>query len=82
MYFFIFQIGDCDVAETCNGVSGNCPADAFKSQWALCPGGAKKPGHDCDEFEFCSGSSPNVRISNVLFKLNSMYNCVLIVSSG
>ena len=69
MYFFYFSKGDCDVAETCNGVSGNCPADAFKSQWALCPGGAKKPGHDCDEF--------------VLFRFitKRMYNqCVVQVS--
>src|SRR5439155_931616 len=45
--------GDCDVAETCDGTSTSCPADAFLPTTALCRASAG----ECDPAEFCTGSS-------------------------
>ncbi|MCC6849768.1 MAG: metallophosphoesterase [Deltaproteobacteria bacterium] len=45
--------GPCDVAETCSGASGACPADGVASAATVCrasPGG-------CDPAEFCTGAS-------------------------
>ena len=45
-------IGDCDVAEVCDGMSPSCPADAVRS------GSVCRPAMgDCDVAEMCEGSS-------------------------
>jgi len=45
--------GVCDVAETCTGASGACPADA------VAPGGECRPSAGpCDVAEACAGASP------------------------
>ena len=44
----------CDAPETCNGVSGACPADAYLPPATVCR--ASSPGEVCDEVEFCTGS--------------------------
>ena len=43
--------GSCDVAETCNGVSGICPADGFVSAGTQCRASAGA----CDTAEQCTG---------------------------
>ena len=48
--------GDCDVAETCSGVSGICPPDGF-DVGTECR--AASSGDLCDESEFCTGAGPN-----------------------
>src|SRR6185436_12740946 len=45
--------GVCDVQETCTGLSGTCPADAFASTSTVCRGSAGV----CDPAENCTGSS-------------------------
>ncbi|HYY06800.1 MAG TPA: DUF4215 domain-containing protein, partial [Candidatus Limnocylindria bacterium] len=47
--------GVCDVAETCTGSSGTCPADAFVPATTLCRAAAG----ECDVAEFCPGNGPN-----------------------
>lgn len=42
----------CDVAETCTGVSGTCPADGFRSSGTECRGSVGA----CDAAEACTGS--------------------------
>ncbi|KDO16991.1 hypothetical protein SPRG_21930, partial [Saprolegnia parasitica CBS 223.65] len=44
---------DCDVAETCNGTSGQCPIDGFASTSAKCSG--KSTGGACDAQDYCDG---------------------------
>jgi Disintegrin len=45
--------GACDLAETCTGTSGTCPADAFRASNFIC-----RPVADaCDVQETCTGSS-------------------------
>jgi hypothetical protein len=46
--------GACDVAETCDGVSNDCPTDAFRSSGFVCRTGS---GDLCDPDETCTGSS-------------------------
>ena len=46
--------GVCDVAETCTGASGACPADAFAAASIVCRGA----NGVCDAVETCTGSSP------------------------
>jgi hypothetical protein len=46
--------GDCDVVETCDGVSDQCPADAFQPVNFVC----RAPAGGCDVAELCSGSGP------------------------
>jgi hypothetical protein len=46
--------GDCDAAETCDGVSGFCPADAFEP--ALTPCG-DPTSTDCDNPDVCDGNN-------------------------
>ena len=46
--------GGCDVAEVCDGVSPDCPADAFLSPTVVCRAAAG----ECDRAESCTGSSP------------------------
>src|SRR5436190_321065 len=45
--------GVCDVAETCPGNSGSCPADAVKTADTVC----RAAGDVCDKAETCDGSS-------------------------
>jgi hypothetical protein len=48
------QNGACDVAESCNGVSNNCPADGFAGTSTVCRGAVDT----CDQAENCPGGSP------------------------
>jgi len=43
----------CDVAESCSGASGSCPADGFASAATACRTGS---GDACDPTETCTGS--------------------------
>ena len=45
--------GICDVAETCDGITDNCPADAFQPASTVCRASADT----CDIAENCTGSS-------------------------
>ncbi len=45
--------GECDVAETCSGASGVCPANGFVSAGTIC----RVAADDCDVAEACTGSS-------------------------
>ncbi len=45
--------GDCDVAETCDGTSSACPADAFVTSGIQC----RASSGICDAAESCNGSS-------------------------
>ena len=45
--------GGCDVAETCNGSSFTCPADAFAPSTTVCRDGRRV----CDLAESCTGTS-------------------------
>jgi len=47
--------GQCDVAETCSGSSGACPADGFASSATSCTGTSQ--GGACDGADHCSGTS-------------------------
>src|SRR4030095_1855099 len=47
--------GQCDVAETCPGSSGVCPADVFASSATSCTG--TSTGGACDAADHCSGSA-------------------------
>src|SRR5438552_15036733 len=47
--------GVCDVAETCTGTSGACPADAFVPATTQCRASAG----ECDVAEFCPGNGPS-----------------------
>jgi hypothetical protein len=46
--------GECDVAETCDGVSTSCPTNAFALGSQVCRGS----GGSCDVAETCTGNSP------------------------
>jgi hypothetical protein len=46
--------GSCDVAESCDGVSSGCPADAFEPATTVCRSSAGL----CDLAESCTGSGP------------------------
>ncbi len=45
--------GPCDVAESCNGTSTACPADALASSTTIC----RSAAGECDLVENCTGSS-------------------------
>ncbi|MCC6764619.1 MAG: metallophosphoesterase [Deltaproteobacteria bacterium] len=45
--------GPCDVAETCGGASGACPANGFAESSTVC----RASTGGCDPAELCSGSS-------------------------
>ena len=45
--------GMCDVAETCNGTTGTCPADTFAPPTTTC----RPSAGACDVAEACTGSS-------------------------
>jgi MYXO-CTERM domain-containing protein len=51
----------CDVAETCDGVSGSCPADAFKPATTEC----RTASGACDVAEYCTGSSATCPSDNL-----------------
>lgn len=46
--------GDCDVEETCDGQSVDCPKDMVKNKGRWCRAAA----NECDEIEYCNGTSP------------------------
>jgi Domain of unknown function DUF11/Thrombospondin type 3 repeat len=46
--------GACDVAETCTGTSGSCPADSFANSATSCTGALN--GGACDGADHCSGT--------------------------
>ncbi|EQC33689.1 hypothetical protein SDRG_08793 [Saprolegnia diclina VS20] len=46
----------CDVAETCSGASGVCPADAFAPKTTACTSLGKSTGGDCDDVDYCNGN--------------------------
>ncbi|HEX2880889.1 MAG TPA: discoidin domain-containing protein, partial [Polyangiaceae bacterium] len=46
-------VGDCDLAETCNGSSQACPADGFKSSGSAC---GSATNTDCDNPDTCNSS--------------------------
>ena len=45
--------GDCDLAESCDGISSDCPADTFKAAMEVCR--AAEGG--CDTAETCPGTA-------------------------
>lgn len=47
--------GECDLPETCNGVSAACPSDKFKAGTFTCRAAAST---QCDVAEKCTGTSP------------------------
>lgn len=49
--------GQCDVAETCTGSSGACPADAFEPVTTACTGSSQGGVCDNDAADRCSGSA-------------------------
>src|SRR5205807_332659 len=49
--------GQCDVAETCTGTSGTCPADAFQSATTHCMGSSQSGVCDDDPADHCTGTS-------------------------
>src|SRR4029077_9512093 len=46
--------GDCDVVESCDGTSNDCPAGAFKPPSVVCRAAVGQ----CDAAEHCSGTGP------------------------
>src|SRR5439155_298264 len=48
--------GQCDVAESCTGTSGACPADSFASPSTSCTGSSQGGVCDNDAGDHCSGS--------------------------
>jgi hypothetical protein len=46
-------VGECDVAESCDGVSGTCPTDAFVSAGTACGDGSSG---QCDNPDTCDGA--------------------------
>src|SRR3989442_447416 len=49
--------GQCDVAETCTGTSGTCPADAFQAAKTRCMGSSQSGVCDDDPADHCTGTS-------------------------
>src|SRR5204862_171836 len=49
--------GACDVAETCNGTNGTCPADGFASSSTGCTGSSQGGACDDDPADRCSGTA-------------------------
>jgi hypothetical protein len=49
--------GQCDVAETCTGSSGTCPADAFEPAATGCAGASQGGACDNDAADHCSGGA-------------------------
>src|SRR5207253_284650 len=48
--------GQCDVAETCSGTSGACPADGFASSSTHCTGASQSGACDDNAADHCTGS--------------------------
>src|SRR6185436_15684556 len=49
--------GQCDVAESCTGSSGTCPADGFASDTTSCTGASQSGACDDNAADHCSGTS-------------------------
>src|SRR5439155_75556 len=49
--------GQCDVAESCTGSSGACPADAFAPSTTSCTGSSNGDACDNDAGDHCSGTA-------------------------
>src|SRR5207249_1608532 len=49
--------GQCDVAETCTGTSGACPADGFASSATGCTGASQGGACDNDAADHCAGTA-------------------------
>ncbi|EQC31470.1 hypothetical protein SDRG_11067 [Saprolegnia diclina VS20] len=45
----------CDVAETCTGVSGDCPSNSFASKRTICTSIGSSSGGACDDIDRCNG---------------------------
>src|SRR5205814_8183018 len=48
--------GQCDVAETCTGTAGACPADGFASASTSCTGASQGGACDNDAADHCTGT--------------------------
>src|SRR5262249_22625932 len=48
--------GQCDVAESCTGSSGTCPADQFAAVTTHCTGASQGGACDNDTADHCSGT--------------------------
>ncbi len=69
----IIIIGDCDIPETCDGVSVNCPANMYKSGDVVCRAAA---AGGCDVAENCTGFSHSyVRFFPPLLPLTPLNRC-------
>lgn len=55
--------GDCDLAESCDGVHPLCPLDAFESTAVTC----RPPAGACDAAEECSGTAAVCPFDQMLF---------------
>ena len=55
--------GPCDLAETCNGAVGTCPADTFAPLTTVCR--TASPGELCDVPESCTGAGPACPVDGV-----------------
>jgi len=49
------SVGECDIAEYCDGVNPDCPADSFQLNTYVCRASAG----ECDVEEKCTGISPD-----------------------
>src|SRR5439155_10603973 len=54
--------GQCDVAESCTGSSGACPANGFATTATVCSGASN--GGDCDATDHCDGRATTVDDDN------------------
>jgi alpha-tubulin suppressor-like RCC1 family protein len=49
------NMGECDTAETCDGMNVDCPADSVEPATTVC----REAVGPCDEPEYCDGFSPS-----------------------
>src|SRR5205807_3081746 len=61
--------GQCDVAESCTGSSGACPADVLQPSTAHCTGASQGGACDDDAADHCTGTSAPVCVD--VFKSSS-----------
>ena len=55
-------VGLCDVAEVCDGIHADCPADQYAPTTTVC----RQAAGDCDIAESCTGSSPDCPVDAVM----------------